>query len=258
MAEFELLLTKAATALVLPPGSNLVLCLLAWVLWRRARAFAAATLVFALASLYVMSMPVVARWSVARLETVPALSDSALRAASPQAIVVLSAGRFYEAPEFGGRDVVGRNSLLRLRYAAHLQRRTRLPILVSGGRVFSDGESLAMLMKTSLEQDFNARVRWLEERSRNTAENASYSAEILRGAGVSRVVLVTQAAHMPRSVAAFEQTGLAVVPAPTGFSSIHSGDDDIIAWLPSAHALSSVSHVLHEYIGRFWYRLRYR
>lgn len=257
MPDLELLLTKVATALVLPPGLNLVLIVLAWALWRRARALAIAALLFSLLSLYVMSLPVVARWSEARLQTVAALSDRVLAASSPQAIVVLSAGRFRDAPEFGGKDVVGRNSLLRLRYAAHLQRRTGLPILVSGGRVFSDGESLAALMRTSLEDDFDARVRWLEDRSRNTAENALYSSQMLRDSGVSSILLVTQAGHIPRSVAAFANTGLSVVPAPTGFVSTDSGSDTIVAWLPNANSLSTVSLVLHEYIGRFWYWVRY-
>jgi len=257
MADLELLLTKVATALVLPPGVNLVLVVLAWALCRRARALAMVVLLFSLGSLYVMSLPVVARWSVARLESVPALSERVLAESSAQAIVVLSAGSFRAAPEFGGQDVVGRNSLLRLRYAAHLQRRTGLPILVSGGRVFAAGESLAVLMRTSLADDFDVRVRWLEERSRNTAENALFSSEILRDAGVSTILLVTQAGHMARSVAAFENTGLTVVPAPTGFASTRKDADTVLAWLPSASSLGTVSLVLHEYIGRLWYWARY-
>jgi len=56
----------------------------------------------------------------------------------------------------------------------------------------------------------------LENDSENTAENAFYSAEILREKNIKTIILVTSAMHMPRSVALFEAQGLNVIPAPTG------------------------------------------
>lgn len=59
-----------------------------------------------------------------------------------------------------------------------------------------------------------------ERRSANTAENAAFTAAILRSKGVSRVALVTETLHSPRAARFFERQGLSVVnqasvPSPT-------------------------------------------
>lgn len=69
-------------------------------------------------------------------------------------------------------------------------------------------------MAEILEGEFGVPVRWREELSRDTADNARFSAVMLKAAGISRIVLVTQAFHMPRAVALFEAAGLQVVAAP--------------------------------------------
>ena len=53
----ELILVKAAAALVLPPGGNIVLGIAGLVLWRRARVLAAILITVSLASLLVLSTP---------------------------------------------------------------------------------------------------------------------------------------------------------------------------------------------------------
>jgi uncharacterized SAM-binding protein YcdF (DUF218 family) len=108
-----------------------------------------------------------------------------------------------------------------------------------------------------LENELNVPVRWLEERSRNTAENASYSAEILRNENIAAVVLVTHAAHMPRAVDAFEKHGVEVYAAPTGRRTGHRGTASVQNWLPSSGALDRSRIALHEILGRIWYRIRY-
>ncbi len=58
----------------------------------------------------------------------------------------------------------------------------------------------------------------LEERSRNTDENAERTAELLGSQG-GTVVLVTSAFHMPRSVGLFRSAGIEVVPWPVDYRS---------------------------------------
>ncbi len=254
----ELLLTKILTALVLPPGSNLLLCVLGLLLMLRWRRLGTALVAVGVLSLVVLSLPVVGGGLQRALPAYPALSSADLKRHDVGAIVVLAGGRYANAPEYGA-DTIGSISLVRVRYAARLYRQTGLPVLVSGGTVFGGGSTVseASLMKEALEEDFHVPVTWIEERSRNTAENAAYSATILRAAGVRTFFLITDANHMVRAVEAFRRDGLDPVPAPTEFVTVSHNAPAIFGWLPTAGALGETSSALYEYLGLAWYRLRY-
>jgi len=252
----ELVLVKALASLILPPGGNIVVGVAGLALWRRARALAAALIGLSLVTLLVLSTPRVANALFAGVETFDARRPGAVVAEDIGAIVVLSGGRNRNAAEYGG-ETVARNTLERVRYAARLQRETGLPLLVSGGSVFAEETTLAELMRDALVEDFDVPVRWLEDRSRNTAENAEFTAELLSGEGINAVFLVTDATHMPRAAAAFEAQGLEVYAAPTGFRSDPQPRNGLLGWLPNAEALEKSRAVLHEHLGRLWYRIRY-
>jgi uncharacterized SAM-binding protein YcdF (DUF218 family) len=182
--------------------------------------------------------------------TTPLASSSDTRA---QAIVVLAAGRLEHAAEYGGKDIPDYIALGRLRYAAKLQHETGLPILVSGGNVAADGarESKADAMANALRDDFVTPVRWLEGESENTAENARFSARILRQDGVHRILLVTDAMHMPRAKMVFAQNGFDVVAAPTLFFGFEHPVP--LDFLPSAEGLRRSYYAIYEWIGLVWY-----
>lgn len=251
----ELYLTNILKSLIFPPGGLLLLWLIGLLLLRRHARLGRWVLGGGLLSAYLLSTPFISGVLVQSLQSYPALTPAQLQGTSAQAIVVLSAGRYKDAPEYGG-DTVGNHTLARIRYAAFLQRETGLPVLVSGGHVFDKtGDSLAEVMARSLRQDFHVDTVWLEDKSRTTAENARFSQALLQARGIDRVLLVTHAVHMPRAVAIFEQTGLEVVPAPTRF---HQAEGHwLLALLPRADALVDAYMALHEALGRLWYRLRY-
>ena len=153
------------------------------------------------------------------------------------------------ALEFGD-DTVGASTLERLHYGARLAERTGRPILVSG--------SIAETMAETLESGFQAPVRFVEPESRNTHQNAVLSARLLAAVGIRRVYVVTHFWHMPRAMAAFEAAGLEPVAAPLGFSRPkESVGATVRQFLPGAHRLGENRELLHEWIGRLWYRLRY-
>ena len=252
-----LLLTKIVAALVLPPGGNVLLGVAALAIRRRAKFLAMLLLLSSFVSLYAFSIPKVGDALLAAVESVPARLAGAALAGEVAAIVVLAGGRNANAPEYGG-ETVSSPSLVRLRYAARLQRETGLPLLLSGGRVYGvEPASEAALMKQVLENELKVPVRWLEERSRNTAENASYSAELLGAEGITAILLVTDAAHMPRALEAFEKQAVVVYAAPTGRRAGGRTGTGVLDWLPSAGALDRSRMALHELLGRVWYRVRY-
>jgi uncharacterized SAM-binding protein YcdF (DUF218 family) len=154
----------------------------------------------------------------------------------------------------------------RVIYTAWLYRQGKAEhILLSGGRLDwsqSDG-SPAEDMATLLEMmDVPKAALWFEPDSRNTYENAIYSARILKEKGIQRILLVTSALHMPRSVKLFEAQGLDVIPLPTDYT-VTQGDRTamdaralVLSFLPSAENLALTSRVLKEYIGIVVYGLR--
>lgn len=242
--------------LVLPPLIQLLGLLLAALLWRRLPRLARALAILSALSLWLLATPRISEWLVAGLEQqYPLLTPTELAASDAQAIVVISAGLDPNGTEFG-RPSASEHTLVRLRYAAFAQRQTGLPLLVSGGRVLTHSNlTLAEIMATELVTQFRVPVRWLEGRSRNTEENAQFSASLLNRAGIERVLLITEAFHMPRAVMAFENAGLEVIAAPT--APLNTSESAILAWVPNASALSNTHLALHEYLGWLVYRLGY-
>lgn len=242
-------LTNVVQQLLLPPGGLVLLALAGFALARTRFAAGAGIGVFALLLLYVLSTPVVGRSLLQAIEyphTDPA-SDG-----TGAAIVVLGGGSYFRAPEYG-RDTVNAPTLERLRYAAHLQRRTGKPILATGGDPVRGGSPEAEQMRTAL-AEWGASVRWLETASNNTLENARFTEKALRQSGIDRVYLVTHAWHMPRATLAFTRVGLDVIPAPIGYSARPVRFPD---FFPSAAALTMSSHFFHEIVGLAWYRLKF-
>lgn len=227
---------------------------LGWLVRRRFRVVGNALVVCAAISLYALSTPLVGARLLHLLEIAPPTALAA-PAQAPQAIVVLSAG-LAASRSGGGADTVGRLTLERIRTAARLHRETGLPILVSGGVLRVGAVSVAAAMEDALAADFRVPVRWVEDASRNTYENAQFSAAILRRADIRTSYLVTHGWHMPRARKAFEGTGLNVVPVPAGFTPVGSGiaPSDLI---PRTRALAMSAYALHELIGGLWYAIAY-
>ena len=247
----EWLAANTLASLLIPPGIVLVLAILGAILSRNRPGLGRSLIVFSFLALYFLSTPYFVDILVRQIE--PASRDPA-RVPDGQAIVVLAGGTYYHAPEYGVEDTVSASTLERLRYAAHLYRALRKPILVSGGAPRGERVPEAELMQRSLQNDFGIETKWIEKRSRNTLENARRSREMLKSAGIDRVYLVTHAWHMARAQFAFESAGFAVIPAPTGFRTRF--ELSVLDFLPSARSMRHSSYFVHELLGLGWYHLR--
>src|SRR5205814_1284761 len=94
--------------------------------------------------------------------------------------------------------------------------------------------------------------------SQNTYENALRSRALLEPRGIRRIVLVTDAMHLPRAVACFRKQGFEVVPAGCDYERPGDGNPTIFDFLPSAYALRWFEYASQEWLGLAWYRLRGR
>lgn len=157
----------------------------------------------------------------------------------------------------------------RLFYAAWLYRQGKAPlVLITGGGIEWRGPRLP---ETEAMRDLlvfmgvPAEAILLESEARNTYENALYTRQLLTARGIDRILLVTSALHMPRSVRLFERQGFTVIPAPADFL-VSEADwaaltypdprQQLIQLFPDAEALYYTTLALKEYIGMVIYGLR--
>ena len=242
-----MLINTVVAALLLPPASLALAALLALTLLRGRPGRVLA--VVGLLGLVLLSLPVVSMPLLASLDP-PA--EAPEPSAAPEAIVVLGGDVFLVADPPGA--VLGSLSLERVRAGAELQRRSGLPVLVSGGVV--DGLPLAIgeLMDESMTRDFGVPVRWTEAGSPTTWENAEYSARILAMSEVRRVYVVTHAWHMRRSLLAFRHFGMEAVPAPVRRDPWPTYK--IWEFLPRTSAWVNSFYAMHEWVGLAYYSVR--
>jgi uncharacterized SAM-binding protein YcdF (DUF218 family) len=79
----------------------------------------------------------------------------------------------------------------------------------------------------------------------------------MRNNNLQQVILVTDAAHMPRTLYAFEQQGAIPIPAPINFEYLDAEQRPYyMRILPSEYAAMNTALALHEILGNLWYRLR--
>ncbi|MCU7959083.1 MAG: YdcF family protein [gamma proteobacterium symbiont of Bathyaustriella thionipta] len=241
-------------ALILPPGLYLGIGLLSLILLLRKHRSGYLLLMMNLLLIYALSIPASRDLLMQTLETTPAFNVQQFHPGEADIIIVLGGGLYRNAPEYG-QSTVGIGLLERLRYAAWLSHKTGLPILLTGGSPADMDISEAELARQTLRNEFFVEANILtEEESRNTQENARYSARILASKGYSRALLVTHAWHMPRALLAFRQAAIQVIPAATQYSSRSEGP----LWqqyLPTAEAAAQIRQALHELIGQIYYSL---
>jgi uncharacterized SAM-binding protein YcdF (DUF218 family) len=102
-------------------------------------------------------------------------------------------------------------------------------------------------MHDTLLRNFDISARWVDDQAYDTFENARDSVRLLKADGINRIVLVTHATHMWRSVHEFTAAGIEVVPAPAGI--LDRRYSDITSYLPSTEALLRGCVAINELLG---------
>lgn len=248
--------------LIKPLVAPLTLSVVLWVAgaliyWFRSRAWGLRCGVAGIAVLLVFSNAMVADALLGSLENdYPVLAPSACPRAD--VIVVLGGITYPALPPLVMPDVGP--AFDRLLHGLRLLRAGRAPrVILSGGGIrYLQGSEVSeaqRLRDLALEYGADSDALILEERSRNTYENALFSGELMRERGWERALLVTSAAHMPRSVGAFRTQGVAVIPAPADVQVVPKPlTPDRL--LPTSAALDVSSTALKEYAVTLAYRLK--
>ncbi len=200
--------------------------------------------------LWLISCPAVSVWlSLHLLPQVKAIQVSDLKQQHVQAIVVLGGGAEAFTQEYDGPNLKTA-SLSRLLYGLHLAQSTNLPMAFSGGKGWGGQDKQAPEAEVAdavLARLHAPALRWQENQSRDTRENAQMTASMLQKEGITHIALVTHAWHMPRSVRNFENAGFKVLPAPMGY--IQTYAQPVLQWIPQGGALQDSCAVLKEWLG---------
>ena len=246
------MLSKLVTWLLSPLGMGLCLAGLGLLLaWRQRLRSSMALGALAFVWLWAWSTPVLSLWLRGTVEDLyPPLPIATVPQA--QAIVVLGGGI---APPSGKSTEINLNAATdRVWFAARLFHAGKAPlVLVSGGSdperdAYSEARASAIFL---VDLGVPAQTIVLEEASRNTRQNAAFSAALLKARGIKHILLVTSALHMPRAMALFAAQGLQATPAPTDFEAIQAPPPGMLAWLPDALALDLSGRAMKEIVGKW-------
>lgn len=251
-------LSKILPLFIMPIGIVLELLLLAFfLLRRRKRKPATFTLAIAIVVLWGSSLPIVGNTLLGFLERqYPAIPISDV--ASSECIVVLGgAVGPVQSPRL---DVDLKDAADRVYKTASLYAAGKAPmIIVAGGNQpwspfeQSEAEAIRLLL---MEWGVPDSAIFLDETSRNTRENVVNTWEILRTNRCVNPLLVTSAAHMPRSVASFEMVGIRVFPVSVDVRVVRKPKLSIFDFLPDTDALKKTTDAMHEWVGQQYYKLR--
>jgi uncharacterized SAM-binding protein YcdF (DUF218 family) len=223
--------------------------------WRRiAVALAAAALLVGGNGWVVHAMMRGLEWQYLPPEPVP----------NADAILILSGGILSRTPPRTTIEVGDPGD--RVLYGGELFREGRAPLVICTGHTGTGGiaarpqaEDMADLLVTvGVPRD----AIMLEKKAQNTYQHAVNLCPVFEQRGIRRVLLVTSALHMPRSLGVFRRSCPSVdyVPAPTDFRATY---DEPTVWYremthlwPTPRTLMDFSDAAHEYVGMLYYSVR--
>ncbi|AUX20401.1 hypothetical protein SOCEGT47_008700 [Sorangium cellulosum] len=202
-------------------------------------------------ALWLLSMPWVSSSLVRWYSTRPSDLRADLAGTAPErrALILLSAGIDVDEFNVPAMERLSEPGLERCLGAARVYREHGFGhVIISGRDAVQGPTALAGAMADLLvELGVPRKKILLETESRDTRENALYSARMVRDLPVDTVVVVTSALHMPRSIRLFERAGLPVLPAPVRFQS--PPPEGLERLIPSSFALRRSQRLVHEIVG---------
>ncbi len=237
-------LLKFGAAWVLPPGIFfLALWYVAWRLYKKQEKRLAGMLAALVFVFYLCSTPLVSEQVMGALESAYTPPEN------PQGdvIIMLGGGAFPDTHDVSGSGTLCAAPANRLLTAVRLQRKLNVPLILSGGQVYSDSGPEAVIAKRILiDLGVPADKIIVEGRSVNTTQNAKFSTELMQERGLTKPILVTSAFHMRRSVLNFAKNGVAVTAYPADYRTNTKHDFHYNKLKPSADALSDNLTVMQE------------
>lgn len=139
-------------------------------------------------------------------------------------------------------------SLARLSEGLRIGTTLQGSILVVSGHIASGDSSLAWVYRNAaIELGFDSTRIDMLNKPATTLEEAR--AFLDRYGIKSRVIVVTDAIHMPRAITFYKHFGMNPFPAPTNFLIKSDNNPFSFGWIPSAENLLLMDRILREWAG---------
>ncbi len=248
----DFIFLKTVQHLILPPASILFLLLFGFLLIRSHRNLGRLFIAAGFLLLYGLSISPVSSALIAPLES--GYRPVNVKLVKADVIVVLGGGSI-DRSWLGLDQEPGEGSTQRLVAGVKLYRVLHIPVLLTGGSGdtaqpdLSDADAMA---RTAMALGVLEKDIIIENKSRNTLESARAVKGMFKG---KRIILVTSAYHMKRSVALFKKQGLEVIPAPAGYRA-ERRPAAFFSYVPNAASLSTSAAALSEYFSFTWYSMK--
>lgn len=244
-------LLKFGASWLLPPGIFIILMfLLTYRLTKSDKKLATlvgvGTFIF-----YVLCTGIFAGYFMGKLENFYSPPEN-LKETGADVVIFLGGGAFKDVVDVDGEGSLTSSASSRLLTALRIQQLLNIPIILSGGQLYSDSGEEAMIAGRIL-QSLNVPKDKiiLETKSINTTQNAIYSAEIIREKNFKKPIVVTSAFHMRRAVLNFSRQNLEIIPYPTDFTVPKNPGFHYTALRPQSAALLLNVTVLQEILRTF-------
>jgi uncharacterized SAM-binding protein YcdF (DUF218 family) len=247
------ILKKILTSFLLPPGIFVVVLIIAgvWFLSQRNNRAGILNVVIGLGMWFLCLGPV-GNTLIRGLESGFEIPTNP----AGDVILLLGGGVYDKTQDLTGMGAPSSSALSRIVTTVRLQKMLNIPVIVSGGKVYGFRAAEAPVLKRFLtDLGVPGHMVIVEDKSRDTIENARYAREICEQRGFVRPILVSSAYHLKRSVLSFTKAGLAVLPFPAGFKSWENRRYGLTDYLPNGLGLTRLA--LKEYLGLLVYDVVY-
>lgn len=168
-------------------------------------------------------------------------------------VIVLDAGINSERPDPLGTGGPSQTTLARLVVGARLSKQLNIPLLFSGrGNSLDAAATSEIVMRYLTDLGVAHSQIIIENKSKDTYENAAFSGKICMEKGFQRPILVTSSYHMKRAAQHFRDKGLKVLPFPSELGTWSGRTYTWVSYLPRNFQKSTIA--LYEYLGLLNYR----
>ena len=170
-------------------------------------------------------------------------------------IVLLGGSQDQELTRAYGMPSIPNDATRVTEFAALARRYPQAQLVFSGGsgnlgtNELTEADVLRLFME---QQGLDTKRLMLEDKSRNTHENAVFTKNLAQPKAGQAWLLVTSASHMPRALAVFRKAGWSIDPYPTSYKVMPTGWS---LWFDGIRQFRLLDYALHEWVGLEVYRL---